>query len=368
MAEVWERRPLHVARGDASWYHDLVQDTDLIEAITTADVDLMELATVRGGVKTFPTTRQRALDAYREGATVVANYLHQVSPRVARLCRALEAFFHQPFQANAYLTPASSQGFGAHFDVHDVFILQLAGRKHWRIHPPVVELPSEELLRSVSTEGLTPALEAVLAPGDLLYLPRGWVHEGWAVEGEPSLHLSLGLLGFSWSKLLEMTLRDLTLHDARFRELVRFGPTARSAAEVGSRLGELLEALRCEVEARGVARAHEGFVLGLPAVAPVFPVQKPRLAPDERVQRDPLVVALLSPCAQGVELVFQGKRLQMPGALTEILTYALHQDGAFCAGELPGALDLPNRVRLLEYLCAEGLLRRVAEERACGDP
>ena len=44
-------------------------------------------------------------------------------------------------QINAYITPPQSQGFAPHHDVHDVFVLQVSGRKHWTIHAPVVDDP-----------------------------------------------------------------------------------------------------------------------------------------------------------------------------------------------------------------------------------
>ena len=46
-----------------------------------------------------------------------------------------------PTQVNAYITPPSSRGFSPHYDVHDVFVLQVAGEKHWRIHAPVLPDP-----------------------------------------------------------------------------------------------------------------------------------------------------------------------------------------------------------------------------------
>jgi NAD(P)-dependent dehydrogenase (short-subunit alcohol dehydrogenase family) len=52
--------------------------------------------------------------------------------------RYLAADLGHPTQVNAYITPPSSRGFSPHYDVHDVFVLQVAGEKHWRIHEPVL--------------------------------------------------------------------------------------------------------------------------------------------------------------------------------------------------------------------------------------
>ena len=57
-------------------------------------------------------------------------------------CTRLAAELGHPVQANAYVTPPPSRGFSAHYDVHDVFVLQLAGRKHWTIHAPVLADPA----------------------------------------------------------------------------------------------------------------------------------------------------------------------------------------------------------------------------------
>ena len=74
---------------------------------------------------------------FGEGATVVLQALHRTWPPVIDFCTRLAAELGHPVQANAYITPPSSRGFSAHYDVHDVFVLQLAGRKHWTIHEPV---------------------------------------------------------------------------------------------------------------------------------------------------------------------------------------------------------------------------------------
>ena len=71
-------------------------------------------------------------------------------------------------------------GVGPHVDSYDVFLLQVHGRRRWRLAPPgpwrlVPEVPLRLVDGFVATE------EWLLEPGDMLYLPPGWVHEGTAV-------------------------------------------------------------------------------------------------------------------------------------------------------------------------------------------
>jgi ribosomal protein L16 Arg81 hydroxylase len=82
--------------------------------------------------------------------------------------------------------------------VHDVFVLQIEGEKRWRIHRPVLESPLRDqpwndYQAEVAKEDRKPALiEAVLKPGDCLYLPRGYLHAATALGGV-STHLTLGV-------------------------------------------------------------------------------------------------------------------------------------------------------------------------------
>ena len=65
--------------------------------------------------------------------------LHRTWPPLVAFCQQLAAELGHPVQANAYVTPPQSQGFDDHYDVHDVFVLQVEGEKRWRIHAPVHE-------------------------------------------------------------------------------------------------------------------------------------------------------------------------------------------------------------------------------------
>lgn len=78
-----------------------------------------------------------------------------------------------------YLTPAGTQGFAPHYDDIEAFLLQAEGSKQWRLY----DNPSGERLPTTSSGNfaqreLGPAImEVTLRAGDLLYIPRGVVHQ-----------------------------------------------------------------------------------------------------------------------------------------------------------------------------------------------
>lgn len=77
-------------------------------------------------------------------------------------------------------------GVGPHFDSYDVFLIQVGGRRHWRIGR-LGASTSGALREDVPLKVLAdfePEEDFVLEPGDMLYLPPGWAHDGVAVGGD----------------------------------------------------------------------------------------------------------------------------------------------------------------------------------------
>ena len=73
-------------------------------------------------------------------------------------------------------------GVGAHFDSYDVFLLQAHGKRRWRIgRQKDFSLQPDVPLKILTN--FEPEEEFVLEPGDMLYLPPKWAHDGVA-EGE----------------------------------------------------------------------------------------------------------------------------------------------------------------------------------------
>ncbi|MFJ8870252.1 cupin domain-containing protein [Streptomyces sp. NPDC102473] len=142
--------------------------------------------------------------AFADGATLVLQALHRTWEPVADLVADLSTELGHPVQANAYVTPPQNRGFDAHYDVHDVFVLQIEGTKRWIIHEPVLpdplrNQPWTDHRSAVADKAARdkPHLDTVLRPGDVLYLPRGWLHSARA-QGEVSIHLTLGV--HTWTR------------------------------------------------------------------------------------------------------------------------------------------------------------------------
>ena len=140
---------------------------------------------------------------FADGATLVLQALHRTWEPVSSFSTQLSTELGHPVQANAYITPPQNRGFDDHYDIHDVFVLQIEGTKRWIIHEPVHVDP----LRSQPWTGRrsdvaeaaqgTAYIDTVLEPGDVLYLPRGWLHAAQA-QGKVSIHLTLGV--HNWTR------------------------------------------------------------------------------------------------------------------------------------------------------------------------
>ena len=144
------------------------------------------------------TARQRLnkaafYDYLARGATLVLNRLEEHSLAAKRLCAEVSRFAGYPASGNAYLSFGGSGTFGKHWDTHDVFVIQLLGKKRWRVFEPTLPLPlSGQTYESHQSEcPREPCLDIELSAGDILYLPRGWWHQAIPIEGG-SFHLSVG--------------------------------------------------------------------------------------------------------------------------------------------------------------------------------
>ncbi|MBM7769897.1 hypothetical protein JOD54_000101 [Actinokineospora baliensis] len=205
----------------------------------------------RGGGVGAEITDQVADDKvsrlFDDGATVVLQGLHRLWPPLIDFAGQLGVDLGHPVQINAYITPPSSQGFSAHYDVHDVFVLQVAGQKRWRVHAPVHAdplrtQPWDHHADAVAERALdTPLIEETLNPGDALYLPRGYLHSATAL-GEVSAHLTVGVHVLTRYALVEALLA-LAGRDPQLRTTLPLGIDAADPEQLAPHLAATVEAL-----------------------------------------------------------------------------------------------------------------------------
>ena len=215
----WENEPLHVRRAQPRFYEALLTAKDVEAVISSGGLryPAVQLAKNGGFFPAEAFTRNlrsggdvfagvpdldRVRAEYASGATISLPGFQRAWRPFAALAAAIEDEFDHPAHANVYLTPGNAIGFHPHYDTHEVFVLQIAGNKRWQVFESPLPLPHRsqpfDPRRYKPTE---PLLEIDIAPGDLLYLPRGFVHT--TVTGDSfSLHVTLGVTVYTWVELL----------------------------------------------------------------------------------------------------------------------------------------------------------------------
>jgi bifunctional lysine-specific demethylase and histidyl-hydroxylase NO66 len=178
--------------------------------------------------------RGAVLDTFRNGATIVLPQLHFADARLYTFCLALEREFGARIQTNIYLTPPGNSGFGIHYDDHDVFVLQVSGRKKWEIYGQRDGLPYKgEGFRKNEHETGELRDTFIMEPGECLYVPRGLAHRAETEGDEASLHITVGILVQTWAEFMLEAVAEASLRIPALRQSLPpslyFDPGQRAA-------------------------------------------------------------------------------------------------------------------------------------------
>jgi ribosomal protein L16 Arg81 hydroxylase len=198
-------------------------------------------------------TTQTLFSAYLDGCSIVQNHADLISPWIAALCLDLQNTFPYVF-AQTYLTPPMSQTLNPHADDRDVIVIQLLGTKEWSVyqnvpipypypHEQVGKRPDLPVPPSVLS-GPT-SISKTLQPGDVLYIPRGHVHQAFSSD-DMSFHITIAIATFDWT--LGATLHRLTqavlMQDLESRKSVL---PIHSREQLQSQLDRALNILKREI-------------------------------------------------------------------------------------------------------------------------
>jgi mannose-6-phosphate isomerase-like protein (cupin superfamily) len=315
----------------------------------------------------------RVAQAFSQGATVVFGAVHDRHEPLRQLCAAVTAQLSARTQTNIYLTPPHAQGFKPHWDTHDVFVLQVSGTKRWRIYGggPELPLPDQKFDPALHTAGPVEE-EFTLAAGDVLYIPRGVMHAATTTD-EQSLHITLGVLSYTWADLLVDSLGEVVARDAAWRESLPVGFAVHEGAEAALRdalraklatlpaavdLGAVIEARRHALESHLRPRAsdHLQQVMAIPSLQPADLVRWRDGVPSEVELR-----------GERVAILSGAREVELPGAAAATLDLVRRGD-ALTAGSIPDGLDWESRRVVLAALIREGWLVCSRGLHAAGAP
>ncbi|MEV6946773.1 cupin domain-containing protein [Streptomyces sp. NPDC051172] len=152
-----------------------------------------------------------------EGASLVIDQIDHLHEPIGDLAAELEGWLRAPVQVNLYASWTATEGFGTHWDDHDVIVVQVEGAKRWRLFGPTRHMPLHRDVADPEPPPDDPVAELVMRPGDALYLPRGWWHAVTADQDTHSLHLTYGITPpHTGSRLLDW-LADELLASETFR-------------------------------------------------------------------------------------------------------------------------------------------------------
>jgi hypothetical protein len=342
-----------------------LDDVDLL--VSSAGLRLPAFRLVKDG-ETLPASRYTkttrtgsneatgVLDAravfeeFTDGATIVFQGMHRYWAPLADYCRRLEIALGHPVQANAYITPPGAQGFGAHEDEHDVFVLQSHGTKHWKVHQRHDLPPTRPLL-----------IDSEVAPGDSLYIPRGFPHSASTQERE-SVHITIGILAVTWAAALTEAVKSVESDPVWRQPLpLRFAVEedglAREVKEHLDRIGSAISRIDPDELARRLRRKV------LTSRQPVLRGQIHRALALDEVSDESIVrrregsICILETIDGELSVLLGDRELRMPARLEPAMADLATGEG-IPVGGLPG-LDAAGRLVLVRRLIREGLLEVV---------
>lgn len=286
-------------------------------------------------------------DEFADGATLVFQSMHRYWGPLADYCRGLELALGHPVQANAYITPPGAQGFDAHEDDHDVFVLQSQGTKQWRVHDRHDLPPSRP-----------PVIDALLSPGDSLYIPAGFPHSA-STQERASVHITIGILAVTWAAAVKEALRVVESDPAFGDPLpLRFSvddgalaeETARRLGRIGSAVTEIDPVAMAKTLRRKVLTTRQPLLRGqIHRLLALGEVEDQSV-----VTRRPGSMCVLETIDGELAVLLGDRELRMPARLEPAM--ALLADGRrVVVSDLPG-LDEAGRMVLVRRLIREGLL------------
>lgn len=180
-------------------------------------VDDLGLGSRQPGANVSKLDGRKLANFLRTGSTLIVNAIHECHPPIAGLVRDIESRLATYANVNLYASWHSTRGFATHWDDHDVFAIQMIGRKEWHLFGQTRCSPTAHDNQPNVDQPAQPVWVGNLTAGDVLYIPRGWWHDArvdQVDEGLGSLHLTLNTRPVTGAWILRWLESKLLDHEA----------------------------------------------------------------------------------------------------------------------------------------------------------
>jgi hypothetical protein len=366
----YEKRPLLIKRQSPAYYEHLVTLDAINAHLGEGHLLSSSLRLVRDGKEidaedfSYPDSSSNShwgstvnkdflFGRFYEGYSIIVMEYERHSASMLRLRHDIERVFRASVLGHVYLTPRNAQGFIPHWDTHDTFILQFAGIKDWMVYDSPILLPTpQQRFYSEEWTRVEPTLTATLEPGDLLYLPRGFVHEARSRD-VVSGHVTVGLHTHKYGDLLRM-IADNAQADPWLRKSLP--ADFQSVASNDEFLGHVHQFFDNADLPAYLERMHEDFAEDrLPDATDRLAdyVKLPAIGAGSRFRMRSVVCHELTNGGELAVLTFHGKSLQFPAVAAESIRFMIGTR-EFEVGALPG--DGEANLALCSTLVREGFL------------
>lgn len=379
--QYWEQQPLLISRNNSDYYSGLfsIKDIDTLLQFSKPKYPRVKLGKnkiggfsleVLEGMDTSSIHEygvpnlHRLYNTYSQGDTLVLYRVENYWKPLAQVCRSLEKLFSYRVGAALFLTPRNAQGFPPHFDPDDMFILQVEGSKMWRIYNSLPSLSVEEKYQPCLQNLPAPEQEICLKAGDLLYVPRGCVHEVLTTDS-PSLHLSIGVQVYTWADLISSALASISKQTLPFHKALPVGflNQNQQAPSLQGHLVELLEYLSQNAKAEeAVGQLARSFIEKMQPLPDGHFSQLDQLSEvslNSVVTKRQGMVCWIFKAEDQVSIQFPGNVVKSPVWVEPALRFIAETE-TFAVRALPDALSDNSKLVLVRRLIREGLLKVVS--------
>ncbi|MGQ4647065.1 JmjC domain-containing protein [Lyngbya aestuarii] len=313
----WTSKALFVPSGEKSKFAHLFSWEKLNYLLNFHQFKYPELRLALDGKVLDESKNKDITKLCQEGATLIVNQVNKFIPEIAAFATEVTYDLGYGTQVNSYCSWPGRQGFSSHYDTHEVFILQIEGRKEWHVFPDTFKYPLvDQKSASLTPPEGEPYLSCTLSPGDVLYIPRGHWHYAVALN-EPSLHLTLGVHCQTGVDFLEWLIGELRQQEKWRRNL----PLRLDKVPVESYLDSLKEDLDKYIYHNNIAHEYISYLdsLGRPiakyslpqqAGFNIFPQGTQTLFTVPALQR---VTISELPEGNGCKIIVSGKEVSLKG-------------------------------------------------------